>query len=410
MSENDNHRVDRRTVLKGMAATGTVGVAGCLGGGGSVDSVRFGILNPMSGDYQNLGPGQRNGAELGVKWVNESDEFDFEVEAFYEDTETGIEAAQRKAERLVQEDQVSFLTGSISSSVGLGLNDFAKQNQVLYAATPAAKAITGSKCSEWVFRFETNTSMIAEACAPWTIENLGGNVWFHVADYAYGNSVLEEWRGRMEGMSSYSEVDVSKSELGNREFDPFITDIANSDADVAVIGMTGGDLITFMGQARQAGLLDEVDVMTTTGSFAVIRGALGQAAAGFYSGVRYNHQLETGDNQEFVSRYQEEYDALPDNFERVAFESIRTVARGVKEAGSNDPADVKDALPGLGMPTIFGDNQFRECDHQATNPVWVGQNVGSDDAAAEDPATVDIIQRVDGGDAIPACSETGCSM
>jgi branched-chain amino acid transport system substrate-binding protein len=395
-------------MLRTTGLAGVAGLAGCLGSlqGGTPDTITFGLLSPMSGAYQGLGPEQRKGAQLGVEWVNDSDEFDFTIETSLQDTETDTEPGRRAAQRAVEQDGADFLVGAISSSVALSLNEFAADEEVIYVPGAAAIPITGENCNEHVFRFETNTAQIAEGCAEWTAQNLGSNVWFHVADYAYGNSVLDEWRSRMQEVSGFEEAGVSKSELGSGNFNSFISEMKNSDADVAVVGMTGGDLITFMQQGQQQGLLDELDVMTTTGSFQVVRGALGPAAAGYYSGVRYVSTIETGDNQEFVSAFQSEHDGLPDNFARVGYDSVRMVARGIREAGSGDPEDVKDVLAGFEMPTIFGPNEFRECDHQSTNPVWVGQNVESDG----EMTSVDLIEMVDGEDAIPPCDETGCSM
>jgi branched-chain amino acid transport system substrate-binding protein len=82
-------------------------------------------------------------------------------------------------------------------------------------------------------------------------------------------------------------------------------------------------------------------------------------------------------------------------------------AHGIAEAGSNDPEAVKDALPGLEVPSLFGPNQFRECDHQATNPVWAGENVQPDSGEV---ANVALRKKVEGQDAIPPCDETECDL
>jgi branched-chain amino acid transport system substrate-binding protein len=409
MGEGRDSGLDRRSVLRTTGLAGVAGLAGCLGsiqGGGPPDSVTFGVLNPMSGAYTSLGPEQRRGARLGVEWVNGAEEFDFTIEATYHDTETETAGGRRAATQAVEQDGATFLMGAISSSVALSLNEFALDEEVVYAPGAAAIPITGESCNEYVFRFETNTAQIAAGCATWTVENLGSSVWFHIADYAYGDSVLREWRSRMEEVSGFSEVGVSRSELGSGNYNSFISEMKNSDADVAVVGMTGGDLATFMKQGQQQGLLDEMEVMTTTGSFQTVRGALGADAAGYHSGVRYVPKLDTGDNQAFVSRFQEAHDTEPDNFARVGFDSIRMLARGIQAAESADPTEVAATLAGLEMPTIFGPNRFRECDHQSTNPVWVGRNVDS----GGEMAGVELLEEVAGEDAIPPCEETGCSM
>nr|WP_233752312.1 ABC transporter substrate-binding protein [Halorussus halophilus] len=361
----------------------------------------------MTGPYGGLAQGQRAGARLAVEHVNNSDQYDFEIEAFYDDTEATPATGRRKAQKVVDQNDVSYLMGAISSSTALALNDFAESEEIIYNPGAAAVAITGEQCNEYVFRAETSAAQIAEAMAPWTVQNVGTKTWFHIADYAYGNSVLEEWRSRMSATSDqFEEVGVSRSQLGATNFGSFISQISNSDAELVVLGMTGGDLINFVKQAANQGLKEDVALVGPTMTFSVVLNALGGVAAGTYGGVRYLPKLETGDNQEFVSAYQDANDGPPDNFARVAYDSIRMTAQGIQEAGTNDPEEVKDTLAGLEVDSLFGPNQFRECDHQAMNPVWAGENV----AANGDSVNVELRTKIEGPDAIPPCNETGCSL
>lgn len=408
--QTDSVSTNRRRFLAAAGATGVAGLAGCLGsvgGGGGGNTVTYGALNPISGAYSSLGPAQRQGSELAVQQINESDEFDIEVDLVTADTETDPTQAQQAAEGLVNRDGADYLVGAISSSVAIALNEFAANEEVIYNPGGAAVPITGANCNEYVFRFETNTAQVAEAVSEYTVQNLGTKVWFHIADYAYGESVLNRVRSRMKQADANLEVvGTSRSQLGASNYDSFITDISNSDAEVAVLGMTGGDLINFVNQANDQGLKEQVNLMSPTMSFQVVRGALGQAAVGTYGGVRYLPKLETGDNQQFVEAYREEFDADPDNFARVGYDSIRMTVRGMAEADSTDPTEVKDVLAGMQMPTIFGQNQFRTCDHQAENPTWMGELVEGDGEMAD----VELLSKVEGPNTLPDCSETGCSL
>ncbi|WP_435157183.1 ABC transporter substrate-binding protein [Haladaptatus sp. DFWS20] len=409
--QSDRFETTRRAMLGAVGAGGLAGFAGCLGniggGGSSVDTVKYGILNPMTGPYAGLAAEQRKGAKLAVKTINESDEYEFTIDAKYGDTQADAETGQQEARKLVEQHGASFMMGAISSSVALGLNEFAQEESVIYAPGAAAIPITGKNCNKYVFRSETNTAQIAEACSGWTLNNLGSKVWFHIADYAYGKSVLREWRSRMKASdASFSEAGVTRAKLGAKNFDSFISQMKNSDADVVVVGSTGGDLIEFINQANAQGLTDQKKIMTTTGSFQVIRGALGEKADGIYSGTRYVPKIDSGDNKEFVKSYKSANGSEPGSFARVAYDSIRMVANGIKEAGSTDTDEVVDTLAGLKMQSLLGENEFRSCDHQAKNPVWVGQNVYNGGKMAD----VKLITEVSGDKAIPPCDQTGCQL
>ncbi|WP_425607243.1 ABC transporter substrate-binding protein [Natronobeatus ordinarius] len=373
------------------------------------DTVTLGILEPLTGEFSALGAERMQGNELGIEWVNESDEFDFEFEYEEFDTQTNPATASREAEEAIEDYGANFLTGAISSSSALAVADIAGREGAVYTPGAADISITGSECNEYVFRFETNTAQMTEVMAQWTYDELGDQIFYHIADYVYGESVRDEFEKRMESISgSYENVGETASDPGSTDFDAFITQIQNAadEADALVVGMTGADLAIFLSQAGERGLQDDIPIVTTTASFTPVRGGAGLGAVGTYSGIRYSHDLDTGDNQEFVEAYQEKFDGeLPDNFSRVGFESIRMLARGIQEAGSRDPDVVKDVLGGLQHETIFGPNEFRECDGQAVNPVWMGELVEPDDG---DVADVEILTGLDGEEAIPDCEETGC--
>ncbi|MFC4541270.1 ABC transporter substrate-binding protein [Halosolutus amylolyticus] len=411
----------RRDVLKAITAgsvAGLTGLAGCVGDpeevsegdDGEFDTVQFGVLEPFTGEFSDLAEERHQGTELAIQQINESDEYDFEIEYSEYDTQLDPATATQRAQEAVQSDDAGFITGCISSSAALAINDFALENEVVYTPGAADVSITGDNCNEYVFRFETNTAQIAEAMAQWTADELGDRIFYHIADYAYGESVLNEVETRMESISdSYEQVDVTRSDPGSTDFEAFISQITNAtdDADALVVGMTGADLAIFLSQASERGLQDDIPIVTTTGSFRAVRAGAGAGAYNTYSGVRYVPSIETGDNQAFVEAYESEYDAVPDNFSRVGYESIRMVANGIREAGSRDPTTVAETLSGLEHETIFGPNEFRECDQQAMNPVWMGECVEPDGG---DLADVELLTDLSGEDAAPDCEDTDCGL
>ena len=57
------------------------------------------------------------------------------------------------------------------------------------------------------------------------------------------------------------------------------------------------------------------------------------------------------------------------------------------------------------MTTALGTTPFRECDHQAVNPVWTGQVVEGEEMPA-----VELLNKVSGEEAVRPCETTGCSI
>ncbi len=364
-------------------------------------TVTFGVLSPISGPFAPLGGPQRQGAQTAVEYVNNSDEFDFEIEATYEDTETDPSVGRRRAQRAVEQDGAQYIAGEANSSVALAISSFAAEADVVYATGGAGMQLTEGDCNEYTFRNETNAAQQASGVAQWILNEGFSRVWIHTADYAYGNSAMAEIERALEG-EDVEIVGRTVPSLGTSNFQPFISQIADSDAEVLAIPLTGGGLINFIAQAAEAGLKEDVDIIGTANFAGFVRGALGPAVAGTFSAALYSPGLDVGDNQQFVESYREMHGGPPDSFSRVGYEAVRMPARGIQEAGTADPSEVKDVLPGLEMETVLGTTSFRECDHQTPNPVWPSEVVlPSDDAEMTE---LNILERISPENTTPPCS------
>jgi len=370
------------------------------------ESVTFGVLVPTSGPSAPLGQAQQQGAKLGVQYVNESDEFDFEIEPVYEDTQTDSATGLQRARKVVEDDGAQYVVGALESSVALAVADYVGGQEAVYTSGAATIELTGENCNPNTFRTETNAAQQMAGLVDFAAEELGTKMWLHTTDDTYGNSALDQIKRRIDAQGLDIEiVGETMPDKGTSNYGPQISQISNSEAEVLALPDTGADLINFVRQAKSAGLTDEVDVIGTALFAQVSRQALGSAAVGTYSSTLYNHALETGDNRQFVAAYRDAYDGVPGSFARVGYDMVRMTARGIQAAGTSDPTQVRDALEGLEVTTALGTTRFRECDHQAVNPVWTGEIV-----AGEEIPAVDLIQKVPGSDAVRPCEETGCSF
>jgi branched-chain amino acid transport system substrate-binding protein len=374
--------------------------------GADLGSVTFGVLVPTSGPSAPLGQAQQRGAELGVQYVNESDAFDFTIDAVYEDTQTDSATGLQRAQKVVEDDGAAYVVGALESSVALAVADYIGKQAAVYTSGAATIELTGDRCNPNTFRTETNAAQQMAGLVDFVAEELGSRMWLHTTDDAYGDSALAQIRRRIDAQGFDIEVvGETVPDKGTSNYGPQISRISNSEADVVALPDTGADLINFMRQANSAGLTDEVDIIGTALFAQVSRQALGSDAVGAYSSTLYNHTLETGDNRQFVAAYRDVHGGVPGSFARVGYDMVRTTARGIQAAGTDDPAEVRAALAGLDVTTALGTTPFRECDHQAVNPVWTGEIV-----AGEEIPEVELLARVSGEEAIRPCAETGCEF
>jgi|AntDeeMinimDraft_5_1070356.scaffolds.fasta_scaffold00264_16 branched-chain amino acid transport system substrate-binding protein len=433
----------RRQFLKsGLAGTAAVLVAGCTTGttdeetttttasggdettttsggdpdGDSSEQVRIGFIHPLSGGYSTLGEPQEEGGKLAVEQLNANGGIDGkEVVGFHEDSGGSASTAQQKARLLIDSKDVDVLTGLANSSAALAVQEIAAEEGIVFGNQAGADPITKSRCNEYTFRYELRTGQIARAAAPWAIQNLGTKVWFHVADYAYGNAFLNGWKEVLSDYD-YTEVNTTKSQLGANDFSSYITQIQNSDADFLALGMAGGDLVKFNQQASSYNLRDSVDIIAGTNDFRSVRLGGGSGVVGTYSGVRYFEGLDNEMNRQFVTDYINAYDKVPANHAESQWTMVHEIlAPAIASAGTTDPDPLISELEGMAFDSPMGGGNLRACDHQAERDVPVARVTEPQDTEllqghGKNLPSLEILQTISGPEAIEACDSIDCSL
>jgi branched-chain amino acid transport system substrate-binding protein len=384
--------------------------------GDSDEQVRIGFIHPLSGGYSTLGEPQRKGGELAVEMLNANGGIDGkEVVGFHEDSAGDSTTAQQKAELLIDDRDVDVLTGEANSSAALAIQSVAADKGVVFGSQAGADPITKSQCNQYTFRYELRTGQVARATAPWAVQNLGSKVWFHVADYAYGNAFLSGWKDVLSDYD-YEEVNTTKSELGANDFSSYITQIQNSDADFLALGMAGGDLVKFNQQASSYNLRESVDIVAGTNDFRSVRLGGGEGVVGTYSGVRYFEGMENELNREFVGSYMDMHDQIPANHAESQWTMVHEIlAPAIEAAGSTASDDIVAELEGMEFNSPMGGGTLRACDHQAERDVPVARISEPQDleilrGRGTEIPSLDIQQTIGAADAIASCEDSGCSL
>ena len=384
--------------------------------GDSSEQIRIGFIHPLSGGYSTLGEPQQKGGKLAVEQLNANGGIGGkEVVGFHEDSAGDASTAQQKARLLINDRDVDVLTGEAQSSAALAIQEVANEEGIVFGNQAGADPITKSRCNQYTFRYELRTGQVARAAAPWAVQNLGTKVWFHVADYAYGNAFLDGWKQVLSDYD-YTEVNTTKSELGANDFSSYITQIQNSDADFLALGMAGGDLVKFNQQASSYNLRDAVDIVAGTNDFRSVRLGGGSGVVGTYSGVRYFEGMDNEMNRQFVTNYINKYDEVPANHAESQWTMVHEIfAPAIESAGSTNADALVPELEGMSFDSPMGGGTLRACDHQAERDVPVAQVSEPKDLQVlqghgSDLPSLDIQQTISGAEAIEACDSVGCSL
>lgn len=416
MTTEGQNSVRRRSVLKYTGLSGAIGLAGCLGDGGSgTDALKIGLVAPFSGDYAFYGTGQRNGLEVAVEMLNSSDEVlpDTNVELIDRDSETDPEVGLEAARELVNQKNVDFLMGQSNSTVANTIRGFADGRDVVHFVTFAGGTFltTGENCTKNTFRPSYNTQDVFGAQhGRWGVNNLGSECYILYADYSFGETVRDAATPEIEDAGG-EVVGTAAKELGAQEYGGVINEILDLDPDWMIAMMVGAGQLPFFTQASQRGLEIPATTFVQTGPLGNLTAEQYENIGDIYNpAVEWYPKLDNPQNQKFLELFRDYHGEDPNDPANNGYSNALFAAAILEAAGGPDSSTDEriEAAEDLSYDSLSGEATVRACDHQAYMPMYprVISDVAGDGAAEMD--TVD--DMIPGTDFSRPCDEIGCQM
>ncbi|MFB6270274.1 MAG: ABC transporter substrate-binding protein [Halobacterium sp.] len=397
----------RRSVLKTVGAAGVAGLAGCAGLGGSdnPDTMKIGVMQPLSGNIAYYGQQSLWGFLSGLAYKGDTDPIaepstgthemevgDTTYELVIRDSKFKADVAQSIATDLVTEEEVDVLFGCASSGAARRvINTVLGETDVPYMAGPAASAgITSNTetCSDQVFRASENTAMDARSGGKYVAEQSDvSSVYLFGADYSFGRAVVNNYERVLKdaGVEIVGKRFVAR---GHSEWQGLLDQAEQAGAGGVVGGFTVATLPAMFSQFLQGDYSYRL-----FGGFAteISNAALGQTLVkelgeplteeklqGVKAGpftTRYHwNQYDNDINSDFVEMYSSAYGKVPDLFSGGTFTAASAIVQAVQANSSTDAGDIIDALTGMTVadtPKGEGAYTFQSYNNQAQSEMTV---------------------------------------
>jgi branched-chain amino acid transport system substrate-binding protein len=417
-SNRPSKGLNRRKFLAAAGTGATAAVAGCsgLGGGGGGDTVKIGGVYLLSGIAQALGTSSANAAEVAVNQINENggiDGQDVEIEV----RDHG-EDPQAQIRSMVQEYNADVMLGLTSSGVSLASAPTIESLEVPFTLTDIGTPYLTEPDTESygnyfesddgaaaftpnLFRSNSNTSHMTYAIAKFVADNYGESRIANMGpDYAYGQQCWEYFKAYSEGLGMSHEYVASEfPSLGASDMTPQINSVLSADPNLVFTSFWAGDATTFISQASEQGLFEQVDdVFDTIGADPTVYEALGDTTpegihmSGWYWPTAYDNE----NNQAFLDAYREEFQDddttpnIPGFTGGSTYAAVYMYKKAIEAAGSTNPDDLVSELEGITIdndprgPTTIDENT-----HQATAPCVIGETSFDADVPYDGAGLVD---------------------
>lgn len=358
--------VSRRQFVTGSAALALgLGLVGCGGNGGGESSgasgIKVGVMGPHTGDNSSYGLACLNGAQLYFKQLNADGGVNGkQIEAVVYDTKGDATEAVNAYNRLVQEDGVTGIVGSVLTGPTIAVAQASVADN-MPCVTPSATAADVVTYGSNYFRACVTDPEQGRVMAHFASERGYKNVatlYLSGSDYSEGVNAAFCEEAEALGITittqqSYAEGDV--------DFKAQLTNIIATSPDAILVPNYYQDDGMIVNQARGQGY-DKV-FLGVDGWSGIYGGSENYADAAnlhdCYYCCAFSSSNESETATKFVSDYEAEYGEAPTNFCALGYDAAMVLAAGLtaaEEAGLEAGTDeYKQAvIDGIAAGTVEG--------------------------------------------------------
>jgi len=235
---------------------------------------------------------------------------------------------------------------------------------------------TGKDCVRYGFRQNFYGETAANAIGPVLLKAYGKNkkAAFMTPDYTYGHTVTKSVNDYLTKNGGWTMVTNQVSPLGAPDYSQYLTNIANSGAEILVNVNWGHDAVLSIQQAKQFGLLPKMKLVVPYQIPFLAKEVGAELMEGVYAATDFWWTLEDKFPlaKTFVDEFNKKYGYRPEWGAENAYMSFAIWARMVEAAGTFHPPEVIKAYEkGETFPSFVGDVKFRGADHQLIRPVII---------------------------------------
>ncbi len=366
--------LDRRYALKLLA--GTAIAAGAARPGRAATTIKIGDLCSYTTVPAFTIP-YRQGWQLALEQINAAGGVNGStLEVISRDDGGKPGDAVTAANQLVSSDGVVLLMGTFLSNLAIAVADFAKQRNILFVAgEPLTDALTLESGNAQTFRLRAPVSaqvgMLIEQAA-----KLPAKRWATVApNYEYGQSAVRAFKTLMANKRPDVEFIAEQwPAFGKLDAAATVGALVQA-APEAIFNVTfGTDLAKFVREGNNAGLFTGRSVVSLLTGEPEYLDPLGEDTPVGWIVTGYPAaQVQTPENQAFLTAYQAKFKELPRLGALVGYTTMKAVAAILARAGSTDTAKLIQAAEGVSFASPVGPITIRKEDHQSTMGVFVGK-------------------------------------
>ncbi len=316
-----------------------------------VGEVVVGVIAPLTGDIPKVGQSTVEAANMAVDEINAAcgltvDDESYEVMIAVEDNESKAESSVSVATRLIVEEEVIAIIGPQASKQAVPTGQVANDRETPMISPWSTNPDTTFD-RPWVFRAAFLDPFQGPVLANFVAAEFGATSAAVLYDVAsdYPKGLAENFRDAAEA-TGIEIVGFESFTLGDTDFSSQLTSIIAQEPDVLFTPQYYNEVPLIVQQARELGFEGPIVGSDSWGTPDLID-LCGEACEGLFFSTHYAPDIATEVGQTFISAYEEEYGAKPDDVAALTYDAFQLLFTAITNANSLDKEDVREALAGV---------------------------------------------------------------
>ena len=373
-------RLQRRKFLATAGATTLAAAVSPLGFPAIAQgaTVKVGAALPFSGGLELFGQQARLGLDLAAAEINASGGIlGRDVEILYRDMKTDPKTAAERARELIQREEVMAVVGPITSSARNAMVPVMEglKTPLLYATNYEGADDSGGGCGRYLFFFNTVPNQDTAPLIPWlAAQGYGDSFYMFGMNYVWPRNMFRAARGVIAATKG-TVLGEEYAPAGEKDFTSVIRKISDEGPEILLFALPGADGVTFIKQADEFGLLDQVTV-AFLGFSETYLGAFGAGKGeNMITGVPFVASDNDPGVADFVGRVRAMHgpDVGISHYVFAHYNALMALKFGLKASGELTREAAVDGMEGLVFDIATGRASIMAEDHHTAMQMYIAK-------------------------------------
>jgi branched-chain amino acid transport system substrate-binding protein len=299
----------------------------------SREPIKIGVILPLTGPSAAIGQEDLKGIQFALEEAGNSIG-GRPVQLVVADDQNSPNVGLTEARRLVENEKVSGVLGSLNSAVALAIHAYTTRSKVPYISGGIVRDLTDARKSPYTFRASVAAGQLEGVIAQFVVQNGWPQLILMGSDYAAGRDAVSQVGQTVKQLKGDVVAEVFPR-AGETDYAPYFSRLADRKADAVYGFFFGGDTLRFVRQYKSFGLkfpLIMTDVALSAGG---VSQALGKDIDGVYSVEYWYNGLTDPRSKAFIEGFTKKNNMAPEGIAYCGYVQGRTIVEALKALSGN---------------------------------------------------------------------------